>query len=89
MRSLMQCQYGQLAYETIVGLFQCNDTRFAIDLYTTIKEEGEDEFISLGDWEVLTWLCRRLVVSGTEGAEIIRQLWTWTQMVYKMYLKNL
>jgi hypothetical protein len=85
----MRCQYRQLAYETIVGLFQCNDTRFAIDLYTTIEEEGEEEFISLGDWEVPTWLCRRLVVSETEGAEMMRQLWAWTQMLHKMYLSNL
>jgi hypothetical protein len=70
----MQCQYGHLAYETVVGLFQCSDTRYAIDLLTTIEEEGEEEYSSLGDEEVSRWLCKRLVVLGIESAELLRQL---------------
>ena len=87
-RPSIQCQYGHLAYEIVVGLFQCSDTRYALDLLTTIEEEGEEEYSSLGDEEVSRWLCKRLVVSGVEGAELMRQLWVWTQMVHKAYVNN-
>jgi hypothetical protein len=88
LQPLMQCQYGRLAYETVVGLFQCSDTRYALDLLTTIEEEGEEEYSLLGDEEVSRWLCKKLVVSGVEGAELMRQLWVWTRMVHKAYVTN-
>jgi hypothetical protein len=88
LRPWIQCQYGCLAYETVVGLFQSSDPRYALDLLTTIEEEGEEEYSSLGDEEVSRWLCKRLVVSGIEGAELMRELWVWTRMVHKAYVKN-
>ncbi|KAL5401080.1 hypothetical protein PMIN03_011834 [Paraphaeosphaeria minitans] len=88
LQPMMQCQYDQLAYETIVGLFQCGDTSYAIDLYTTIQEEGDEEYSSLEDEDVAIWLCRSLVASGMEGAELMRQLWVWTRMLHKTYANN-
>lgn len=85
MRPLRKCQYGRLVYDTVVGLFQCSDKRYALDLYTTIEEEGEEEYSEMGDEEVTMWLCRKLVVSGVECAEIMRQLWVWTRMVRKAH----
>lgn len=74
-------------YDTVIGLFQCSDTRYAPDLLTTIEEEGEEKYRGIGDEDVLRWLCKKLVVSGVEGAEMVRQLWVWTQMVHKAYIK--
>ena len=80
---MKKCQYGRLVYDTVVGLFQCSDKRYALDLYTTIEEEGEEEYRQMDDEDVVMWLCKRLVVSGVESAEIMRQLWVWTQMVQR------
>ncbi|KAJ6267416.1 hypothetical protein PSV08DRAFT_229224 [Bipolaris maydis] len=83
MRPSQKCQYGRLVYNTVVGLFQCSDNIYALDLYTTIEEEGDEEYREMHDEDVTMWLCRKLVVSGIECAEITRQLWVWTRMVQK------
>jgi hypothetical protein len=74
-------------YDTVVGLFQCSEPRYAEDLLITIEEEGEEEYCEMGDEEVSMWLCRKLVVSGVESTEMIRQLWMWTRMVFKAHSK--
>lgn len=85
LQPLKRCQYGRLVYDTVVGLFQCSEPKYAEDLLTTIEEEGEEEYCEMGDEEVSMWLCRQLVVSGVESTEMIRQLWVWTRMVLKVH----
>lgn len=87
LQSLKRCQYRGLVYNTVISLFQCSDTRYAQDLLTTIKEEGEEEYHRMGDKEVSRQLAKKLVVSGVEGAEIVQQLQVWTQIVHKAYIK--
>jgi hypothetical protein len=86
LQPLRRCQYGRLVYDTVVGLFQCSETKYAQDLLTTIEEEGEEEYRGMGDEDVSRWLCKKLVVSGVESAEMIRQLWVWTRMVFKVHV---
>jgi len=81
-----RCQYGQLVYDTVIGLFQCSDSRYRVDVYTTIEEEGDEEHAGLDDEDVAAWLCRGMTVAGVECSEIIRQFSIWTRMVQKAKL---
>jgi hypothetical protein len=87
LQPLARCQYGRLVYDTVIGLFQCSDRKYAEELLVTIEEQGEEEYRDLGDVEVASWLCKRLVVSGIESTEMIRQLWVWTRMVVKVHVQ--
>ena len=78
---------GRLVYDTVIGLFQCSEPKYAEDLLVTIEEEGEEEYCGMRDEEVSMWLCRKLVVSGVESTEMMRQLWVWTRMVFKAHTK--
>jgi hypothetical protein len=40
-------------YDTVVGLFQYSEPRYAKDLLITIEEEGKGEYCEIGDEEVL------------------------------------
>lgn len=80
------CQYGLMVYDTVIGLYQCRDRKYAMDLLDTILEEGDSEYSDLSDEDIARWLCKGVVVKGIEGSEIIRQLWGWTGMVQKTKL---
>jgi hypothetical protein len=87
LQPLRRCQYGRTVYDTVVGLFQCSEPKYAEDLLVTIEEEGEEDYCGMGDEEVSMWLCRKLVVSGVESTEMMRQLWVWTRMVFKAHIQ--
>lgn len=74
-------------YDTIIGLYQCTDSRYALDVLTTIEEEGQPEYSDMDDEAVTRWLCKKLRVAGVEGSEMMRQLWVWTQMVQQVLLE--
>jgi len=73
-------------YDTVIGLFQCSDSRYRVAVYTTIEEEGDEEYAGLDDEDVAAWLCRGMTVAGVECSEIIRQFSIWTRMVQKAKL---
>jgi hypothetical protein len=60
-KSFGKCQYGSLMYDTIIGFYQFTDSRYALDVLTTIEEEGQPEYSDMGDEDVTRWLCKKLV----------------------------
>ncbi|PVH90804.1 hypothetical protein DM02DRAFT_678390 [Periconia macrospinosa] len=80
------CRYGKLVYDTVIGLYQCDDDRYRLDLDILIEEEGDEEYSYRTDEDVASWLCRRRTVAGIQCSEIIRQLTAWTRMVKKARL---
>ena len=80
---LKKCQYEQLVYDIVIGLFQCSDSRYSMDLYTTIQEEGNERYAHLSDEDVAAWLCKDMIVAGVKCSEIIWQFWIWTIMIQK------
>ena len=82
------CKYGSMVYNTVIGLYQCSDRKYAMGLLDTILEEGDPEYRDLSDEDVALWLCKGIEVEGLECSEIIRQLWVWTGMVQKNKTKT-
>jgi hypothetical protein len=75
------CQYGELIYDTVIGLLQSEDSEYWLGLYITIQEEGDEEFGELDDESIALWLGRKIVVAEVEATEMIRQLYYWTNTV--------
>ena len=73
-------------YNTVIGLFQCSDSRYRVDVYIVIEEEGDKEYAGLDDKDIAAWLCKGMTVAGVKYLEIIRQFLIWTRMVQKVKL---
>jgi len=58
-------------YNTVIGLFQCSNSRYRVDVYTVIEEEGDKEYIGLDNKDIAAWLYRGITVAGVECLEII------------------
>lgn len=70
--SAKPCQYGKLVYDTVIGLFYCDDERYRMDVYTTIKEEGDTGYWGLSDEHVAIWLGTELKMVDMECSRFIR-----------------
>jgi Orsellinic acid/F9775 biosynthesis cluster protein D len=76
-----QCQYQSLVYDTVVGLFHCGDDKYRMEVSDTILEQGDEEYMELGEEDVASWLSTRLTVEGLECSYFMRTFTIWTWMV--------
>jgi len=42
-----------------------------VDIYIIIEEEGDKEYVGLGNKDIVVWLYRGITVAGVECLEII------------------
>ena len=68
-------------YDIVIGLFQCSNNRYRVDLYTAIEEEGDEEYVGLDNKDITAWLCKGITMVGVKYLEIIQQFSIWTRMV--------
>jgi hypothetical protein len=75
----IRCQYGRQAYDTAIGVFYCKNSKFRIELMESMANEGLNDFDGEG---VAVWLGEKIMVSGMEASEIMRQLRWWSRLVW-------
>lgn len=84
--STNQCQYQNLVYHTMIGLFHCGDNRYRMDAYNTIEEEGLETYGGLSDEDVACWLSAKLTVASIRSSQIMRVFTIWTRMAWRAKL---
>jgi len=52
MNELKKYQYEQLIYDIMIELFQCSDSRYSMNLYTTIQKENNERYAHLSNENV-------------------------------------
>jgi hypothetical protein len=78
-----KCQYGNLIYDTVIGLFYCDEKEYLIDAYSAMEEDSDLGDRGRTDEDVATWLCNRLRVVDVECSLFIRTLAVWAKMVWR------
>ncbi len=73
MNELKKYQYEQLIYDIMIELFQCSDSRYSMNLYTTIQKENNERYAHLSNENVAAWLCKNMTVIEVKCSEIIQQ----------------
>jgi hypothetical protein len=77
------CQYRQLVYDTVIGIFHCADPKFRLELVCDIQDDV-DGYHDLGDLEeVAVWLGTGVILEGVECARIMQQFYAWTKVLQK------
>jgi len=78
-----KCQYGTLIYDTVIGLFYCDERAYRIDAYSTMEEDSDPDNQGRTGEDVAIWLCTRLEVADVETSLFIRTVAVWTKMVWR------
>jgi hypothetical protein len=78
-----KCQYGNLIYDTVIGLFYCDEKVYRIDAYSAMEEDSDPGDRDRTDEDVAIWLCNRLKVVDVECSLLVRTLAVWTKMVWR------
>jgi hypothetical protein len=78
-----KCQYGNLIYDTVIGLFYCDEKVYRIDAYSAMEEDSDPGDRGRTDEDVAIWLCNRLKVVDVECSLLVRTLAAWTKMVWR------
>jgi hypothetical protein len=65
------CQYGHLVYDTVIGLFQCGDRKYTLDLFDAMQEDFRARSVAFSDKDIALWLRKELNVAGIRCLEII------------------
>jgi hypothetical protein len=78
-----KCQYGNLIYDTVIGLFYCDERAYRVDAYSAMEEDSDPGGQGRTDEDVAIWLCNRLKVVDVECSLFVRTLAVWTKMVWR------
>jgi len=82
-RSGRKCQYGSVVYDTLIGLYYCDETTYRLDAHCAMEEDSDPASAGQSDEDVAIWLCTRLKIANVEGSLLIRTLGVWTKMVWR------
>jgi hypothetical protein len=78
---LSPCEYRQLVYDTVIGLYHCPDPKFGSQLFDAMQETVECEGLNDVE-EIARWLGSSITVEGeVQCSRIMEQFQLWTQTV--------
>lgn len=70
-----------MVYDTVIGLLQSGDSKYASDLWDAMQEGLGAEAVEFSDENIALWQWRDLTVAGLRCSQVLRQFWVWTCML--------